>query len=325
MDGAQELPERRNGWAYAASALLHIAVALVLFLKLPEHSAEPPKDEAVKVDIVQEKEAPPPPEQKPPEEKKPEEKAAEKPPAPPPPPPPEAKEEAKVEPPESPPIPQLRPVFQFGQKDEASQKQAGSASDGEKDAADELADQKPAAPPAEEPKAVTEEAAKEPQKDDIPGVPDVLKTQEQQASAAAAAAGKPAEEKAAAPKPEEARELKKARKLYSANDMGGRAAIVTMSGLSRPERIKQLCATELGQQLIHGSPPYQAEIVPSAAPREGNVLSIPKAYFRTRNAWYEISFQCELDADATRVVSFAFKVGAPVPKSEWRARGFPTN
>ncbi len=51
----------------------------------------------------------------------------------------------------------------------------------------------------EEPKAVTEEASKEPPKDDLPGVPDILKALEQQEAASAAAAGKPVEEKAATP------------------------------------------------------------------------------------------------------------------------------
>lgn len=319
MDDVQNVPKRGKGWAFAGSAVLHAVIAALLFLRLPETSPEPQKDEAVKVDIVQDKDAPKPPE----EEKKPEAKAAEKPPEPSP--PQDEREEAKVEQPTNPPIPMLRPVFQFGQKDEGPAKQDGSASEGEKDTTDDLTDKKPDAPQAAEPKAATEEAAKEPAKDDTPGVPDVLKAPDQQDAASTAAAGKPVEEKAATPKPNEAKQqMTVARKIYSANDLGGRAAIVAMGGMTRPERIKQLCATELGQQLIHGSPRYQAEIVPSAAPREGNVLAVPKAYFRTRNAWYEISFQCEVDPDASRVVSFAFKVGDPVPKSEWRARGFPT-
>jgi hypothetical protein len=34
-------------------------------------------------------------------------------------------------------------------------------------------------------------------------------------------------------------------------------------------------------------------------------------------------FRCEVDADATKVVSFAYDVGDPVPRAQWRSRGFP--
>ena len=31
----------------------------------------------------------------------------------------------------------------------------------------------------------------------------------------------------------------------------------------------------------------------------------------------------EVDADATKVVSFGFNVGDPIPRSEWQRRGIP--
>lgn len=313
MDDVQVVPKRGKGWAYLTSAILHAAIAAVLLLKWPEPKPEHPKDEAVKVDIVPEKEAPKPPE----------EKAAEQ--APPPPPPP-SQEEAKAEQPSNVPVPTLRPVFEFGQKDEGPARQDGSASDGEKDATEEeLADKKPDAPQAEEPKAVTEEAAKEPPKDDLPGVPDILKALEQQEAASSAAAGKPVEEKAATPKPAEAPELKKARKLYSEAAVGGAAAVTAMGGMPREARIGQLCATELREQLRHATPRYNPMMLPAYRLRYGNVLEVPKAAFRTPGEWYDVSFRCEVDDGGLKVVSFAFKVGEPVPRSEWKARKFPEN
>ncbi|MET3612049.1 hypothetical protein ABID16_000354 [Rhizobium aquaticum] len=308
------MPKRGNGWAYITSVVLHAAIAAALLLKWPEPKPEPPKDEAVKVDIVQEKDAPKPPE----------EKQAEQQPAPPQPPPP-PQEQAKTEQPANVPIPTLRPVFEFGQKDQGPAQQDGSAADGEKDAPDDLADKKPDAPQAEEPKAVTEEASKEPPKDDLPGVPDILKTLEQQEAASAAATGKPVEEKAATPKPADAPELKKARKLYSEAAVGGQAAVAAMGDIPREARVGQLCATELREQLRHATPRYNPMMLPAYRLRFGNVLDVPEAAFRTPGDWYNVSFRCEVDDGGLKVVSFAFKVGDRVPQSEWKARKFPEN
>jgi hypothetical protein len=312
MDDVQVVPKRGKGWAFATSAVLHAAIAAALFLKWPDPKPEPPKDEAVKVDLVPEQEAPKPPE----------EKAAEQPP----PPPPSPQQEAKTEQPSNVPVPTLRPVFEFGQKDQGPAQQDGSASDGEKDTAeDELSDKKPDVPQAEEPKAVTEEASKEPPKDDLPGVPDILKALEQQEAASTAAAGKPVEEKAATPKPAEAPELKKARKLYSDAAVGGQAGMTAMGDMPREARIGQLCATELREQLRHATPRYNPLMLPAYRLRYGNVLDVPKAAFRTPGDWYDVSFRCEVDDGGLKVVSFAFKVGATVPRSEWKARKFPEN
>jgi hypothetical protein len=306
-------PKRRLWWGLPASALLHVAIAVLLLLKLPDTTHQPPKDEAVKVDIVPEKEAPKPPE--------PPKSAAEKPPEP----PPKAEEQAKVEDaPQKVPIPTLRPVFQFGEKDQGPDKQDGSASTGDKDAADDLADKKPDVPKAEEPQATAEEASKEPAKDDLPGVPDILKAIDQQNAASAAAAGKPVEKKAATPKPSDAKAMQEARRIFSDTALGGQAAVLAMGDMPRDIRISQLCATELREQLRHATPRYSPEMLPSIRLRYGTVLDVPKAAFRTHSDWYDLSFRCEVDEPGTRVVSFAFSVGDPVPQSQWRARGFPS-
>ena len=311
MDDVQGQPKRGMGWGLTASVLLHVLIPALLLFRLPETKAEAPKEETVKVDIVPEKDAPKPPEPK----------AAEKPPPPPPPP----QQETKLEQPQNVPIPTLRPVFQFGQKEQGPEQQDGSAADGTKDAADELIDKKPDAPEAEEPKAATEEAAKEPPKDDLPGVPDILKALEQQEAASAATAGKPVEDKAATPKPAEAKQLTAARKIFSDTSLGGQSAVLAMGDMPREVRISQLCATELKEQLRHGTPRFSPEILPAFRLRYGNVLDVPKAAFRASRRWYDVSFRCEVDDGGLKVVSFAFKVGDAVPRSEWQARKFPAD
>ena len=97
-----------------------------------------------------------------------------------------------------------------------------------------------------------------------------------------------------------------------------------MGDLPRGTRVEQLCSTELYAQLRHASPPHNPELLPSFRLSRGTVLDIRRAAFRAKTRWYNLSFRCEVDADATHVVSFAFDVGAEVPKSEWRSRGFPS-
>jgi hypothetical protein len=54
-------------------------------------------------------------------------------------------------------------------------------------------------------------------------------------------------------------------------------------------------------------------------------MDVKRSQFNADGQWYDLSFRCEIDADATKVVSFAFDIGNPVPRSEWRSRGFPEN
>jgi hypothetical protein len=55
----------------------------------------------------------------------------------------------------------------------------------------------------------------------------------------------------------------------------------------------------------------------------GNVLDVPEAAFHTRTTWYRLSFRCEVDTNATRVLSFAFRAGTPIPPDEWSRLGLP--
>ena len=54
------------------------------------------------------------------------------------------------------------------------------------------------------------------------------------------------------------------------------------------------------------------------------MLAVPDAAFRADGAWYDLSFRCTVDDDALQVTGFAHKVGAPIPRDQWSARGFPS-
>ncbi|MFI0845000.1 DUF930 domain-containing protein [Mesorhizobium sp. IMUNJ 23232] len=294
-----QMPEQRRVFvgALAASLGLHLLIAAPFLFDLPS-LPQPQEEEAIKVDLV------PPPE--PPEKPK-----AEPPPAPEPPKPPkpEKPQQAKAEPPPAPaketapPAPALRPVVQFGEKDAGPRQ----ASDG--DSAEEGS-----TPPAAPSEADEKELAEPPT-----------------VTAAGAAIqvpppGTPGTKAPEAAKPAEAQKtpkLRKAKKLFSASTTGDPIATTAMGDMPRGMRVGELCASEIRQQLLHASPPYLAERYPIYELKDGTVLEARRAAFRAGGQWYDLSFRCEVDADATKVVSFAFGIGDLIPRSEWSRRKPP--
>ncbi|KQV64448.1 DUF930 domain-containing protein [Rhizobium sp. Root1220] len=381
------------GWGVAASVLLHLTVAGLFFLKLPEQQQKP-EDEAVSVELVpppeeqkaeEKKPEEKPPELKMPEEPKPEEKKAEEkpaekppetpkeeakaeepPPPPPPPPPPEKPKPPEEKPPEQKPpeqpkaeqqkpeeptkqaadggqpqpIQPLRPVFEFGDKDSGPRK--SDTGDASADSAKPIAK-----PPTEElePKPAQTAAAKPPTEDKPPAnpVPDDVDLPQVDAGATHAEKnGPPAEPTGEAKtafeqaKPTEVAKaettdatksapdaLTEAKTLFSRNATDDPVAKTAMNDLSRGMRVAELCTTELREQLLHSPSGYRPELLPSYRLSSGTVLEVKRGAFRGSGRWYDMSYRCEVDADATKVMSFAFDVGDPVPKSQWRSRGFP--
>jgi hypothetical protein len=105
------------------------------------------------------------------------------------------------------------------------------------------------------------------------------------------------------------------RKLYSQGATGDALATTSMGGVPRAERASLLCASELQQQLLEGS--YFPYMWPKVPLKGGNIIDAPDVAFSTTTTWYHLSFRCEVDTDATRVLSFDFRVGAEIPRNEW--------
>ena len=109
------------------------------------------------------------------------------------------------------------------------------------------------------------------------------------------------------------------RRLHSQAATDDALATTSIAGVPRDQRAAKLCATALQQELLDASYfPYLVPLVPLNA---GNVLDVPDAAFRTRTTWYNLSFRCEVDTDATMVSSFAFQVGTAIPPDEWARLG----
>lgn len=333
MDQISDKRRKGIGWGVVASVALHVAVVAVFFVKLPE-LPKAAEEETVNVDLV------PPPEEKP-KEKAPEEKPKEearKPPAPPPEPaaPPKTEETQAEKSAESKsPLRPARPVFEFGPKDTGPQKSEGNAPVSKGKPSDAL----PAKPPQTAPQPAepaTEQTAARPVPQDLK-LPEVDVTEvhpEKDGPEAKGAEETKTELEPAKPsnetKPQQTQSidvpnfdddnLTAAKTLFSQNDPRIRTAI---GNLSPTRRVEELCRTELQAQLINSGPKYRLEIVPSPRPRSGTVLDVRRMGFRAGGRWYDVSFRCEVDPDATQVVSFRYAVGDAVPKGEWKSRGFP--
>ncbi len=304
----------------------------------PPPPPKPPEEKPPEAPKPREEKPAPPPPEKPPEEKPPEEKKAEEPPKP------DPAEQAKADQqPKGPdgkpqPIQPLRPVFEFGDKASGPRK----AEDG--NASTEAG--KPAgAPDAEKPTDDPASAGKPNADDKPPAKPmpadinlpqvDVADAHQENNGPPAEATGvvtteitqaKPTEiakaDPAATAAPT-ADPLTKVKKLYSQNDTGGAVARTAIDGMPRGMRVAELCTTELREQLRHSPQGFRPELLPSYRLQQGNVLEIKRGAFRASARWYDMSFRCEVDTEGTKVLSFAYDVGAAIPKSQWRSRGFP--
>lgn len=335
---------RKTGWqrfggGLALSLLLHglaVAVFLLSFDSPEDFSQE---EQAIDVTLV----APPEPEEPEPQpEPEPEaetpEEAAEPEVAPPPAPEPEPEPQPEPQPEPEPeaqapeaevpdvaevPIPVLRPVVRFGEEDRGPELSRGTDAEvaaPEETSPAEEAETAEAAPTVAQPEIALPEAP--PAESALAEAAEVTSesTGEAEATADEEASDRPSQ----AAVQEAQLEPREVTELFSTAISGDRAAMTAMAGLTRQERGDQLCGTELSQQLRNGSPAYIPYFLPILRLQEGNVIDVPLAAFREVNgAWINIAVRCEVNDNATEVVSFSLSVGKTVPRSEWAERGFP--
>jgi hypothetical protein len=334
MKDDKEDRRRVSRWALPGSLAVHLLVVLLVIYGLPVSLFEPEDEQAINVDLVPPSKAPekakakpPPAATKPekPKDEKPEEKKADKP-------PPEGDEAAKTA------EPVLQPVVQFGEKD-AGPRQSLDGNSAKEGSASPNAEREPEKKDTAEPPALPREASDGNSAEDASASPKVAREPDKKDATGpqALTAGKPSGEaapppgapEAPSPKPtqaakkQEAAKLEEAKRLFSQKATGDVIATTAMGDVPRDVRAGRLCVTELREQLQNGLPPYYPDLLPSYRLEEGTVIDVPTAAFRVAGAWYDLSYRCEVDANATKVVAFAFRVGGLLPRSEWRRRKLP--
>lgn len=287
-----------------ASVLVHAVILALVVFGLPDLTLEPEEPEVIQVAlVVPEEMLAPKPEPEPEPEPQQEEESAQAEQSDPPPTPEPAPdlssepeeatedEQAAVQPPRL-----FRPVDQFGEEDAGPQDPAEGDTAGEAEAESETALDEP--PEDQEPQQQTVEALEAPDGEPV----SVPETEEE--------APEPAETAEATPSPA---------------DNEAPVATTAMNDIPRGIRAGELCVTELRRQLLVSVPPYLPNLLPTYRLDEGTILQVRKGAFRSRNGWFNLQFRCEIDEAATRVVSFDFNVGAPVPRAEWASRGLPAS
>ena len=359
----EERERRRNLlWGLPASLILHALIIALAVYSLPKPPQQPQQEQTVNVALVPPPDqpkpkpapAPPPKEptaEKPPETKveKPPEQNVEK---------PQPTEKQLRKPP---PIEVLKPVFQFGDKDSGPRKSldGASAQDNSPSPAKDDDSKPPVVPKDAETKAAASpdsgESAKVDQKP-AAVAKDIEPTQDAAAPAtpltSAGGDGEielPTSAQAPQDRPENVPKSVKVskpvkanartpgstnvvaaraysglpgvRKLYSKGATGSAFATTAMDGMTRDQRVDNLCASAMQQQLLDAS--YFPDLVPRIPVKTGNVFDVPNATFHAQGRWYWLSFRCEIDTDATKVLSLNLRVGAAIPPDEQTRLGLP--
>jgi uncharacterized protein DUF930 len=87
------------------------------------------------------------------------------------------------------------------------------------------------------------------------------------------------------------------------------------------DRAAQLCSIEAMGQIAKSGSQFTPELVSSYAMSQikfvGSLLIAEGAAFQSDGNWYGLAFRCRVSPDRTRVQSFEFAIGDPIPKSQW--------
>ncbi len=300
-----------TGWGIPTSIALHLALAFLLLVRLPEHSA-PAKDESINVELV-----PPPkrtekPQEKPNEAKVQPSRSQ-----------PQVFESASAEPDKKEPVqPQLPPAAPSKPETPQPAPEQASPASAKPESAAKPSETKTAA--LAELHVDTEDAVNE-AGDAAPAVQSAPVPAEKPAveEAKADAAQKPAE----AASEQQVSALVQAKQLYSKDALSDPRVKQAIGRLPPKRRIVQLCTIEALEQIRRQRPDAFPDMLVPFGPVGGLVsasgLNASGGAFRSRSKWYAVDFKCEVNPETTSVASFSFAIGKAIPKSEWAVRQLP--
>jgi hypothetical protein len=94
-----------------------------------------------------------------------------------------------------------------------------------------------------------------------------------------------------------------------------------MLKLSPETRLEQRCDAKAMGIVSREHKGYKAEEFVAYAFADpvihGNLIKAPGGAIRSGGKWYRLSYTCETSADGLEVKSFAYQLGAEVPRGEW--------
>lgn len=89
-------------------------------------------------------------------------------------------------------------------------------------------------------------------------------------------------------------------------------------------RLEQVCDIEAMSRIKKDQKykPDRAQGAASAEPKTvGDKITAKGGAFRSKGEWFELSFVCEATPDHTKVLSFEYQTGKPIPKDKWEEYG----
>ncbi|KAA1182778.1 DUF930 domain-containing protein [Rhizobium tropici] len=120
-----------------------------------------------------------------------------------------------------------------------------------------------------------------------------------------------------------------AKRLYSADELSRlpKGFLAQWKQLSAQMRISQLCNSEGAAQLNAAGLHILRFGLPHSSESRSASRSIEtdKAVYRTSDGYHYVGVKCNVDSGAMKVVSFAYRLGAPIPQDQWKNLNLPTN
>lgn len=120
-----------------------------------------------------------------------------------------------------------------------------------------------------------------------------------------------------------------AKRLYSADELSRlpKGFLAQWKQLSAQMRISQLCNSEGAAQLNAAGLHILRFGLPHSSESRSASRSIEtdKAVYRTSDGYHYVEVKCNVDGSAMKVVSFAYRLGAPIPQDQWKSLNLPTN
>lgn len=111
------------------------------------------------------------------------------------------------------------------------------------------------------------------------------------------------------------------------DDPRNRQTRETLSTLTSDERLIQICNIEAMEQLKRWKAGFVPNSVVSYAMADpvlsATSMEAKGAAVHAGGKWYRLSFSCGATVDLSRVASFAFKLGRPIPQRQWEQNSLP--
>ncbi|MGU3574993.1 DUF930 domain-containing protein [Brucellaceae bacterium C25G] len=120
--------------------------------------------------------------------------------------------------------------------------------------------------------------------------------------------------------------MQEAKQIYSEGALSDPRVRQAIGQLSPKERVSQICSIEALEQIRH----HRSNTPPDMMARKGGQLTETSlkmlgGAYRSHSKWYDLDFQCEIDAAEMKVTSFKYSIGQVVPQNDWVRRGLPVD